>query len=439
VLHVLLLDLPHGDEDSLHSLRWLRRLRPELPIILLSRGEDGVRAKEAIRLGAKEFLVQPFAEEQLESAIRRQLAPPGQNNQTSLASEGIEQLGDGAFFMGASPVMQKLRAQAELLAQASVPILIVGEPGSGRNTTAQLIHKLSLRSEFAFVRVNCAALPGDLLEKELFGHVGSSSGVDNGSTLGKFEMCDKATIFLAEIASMPVGLQEKLLHVMQTKQFVRPGTHDTVDVDVRVLAATDVNVDRALSEKTLREDLYCRLSAFTVYVPPLRQRKEEIPLLLQHLMHKLARRYCLAPRQPSPTVLDACQRHSWPGNVRDLENFAKRYLVIGDQDLILGRPGPGDSVKGDHFPQIQDFTPGTKPNWQSNDPTLGNKSLKSLLKELKCEAERNLITAALDKTGWNRKAAAHLLKISYRNMLYKIDQYEVQFPETYSSSLGPRM
>jgi len=431
VPNLMLLELPRGDGDSLHVLRWLRRLRPELPIILLSHPEDVAREKEAVRLGAQGFLVRPIEEKQLESAIRQHLSP---NDRTRIdfTSEDIEQLSDGTFFVGASPVMQKLRAQAELLAQATVPVLIVGEPGSGRDTTARLIHKRSVRSGFGFLKVNCAALPADLLERELFGYRGSLSRNDGRSSPGRFEQCDRGTIFLDEIAEMPIGLQEKLLHVMQEKQVLKAGTGSYIDVDVRILAATDMNIDQALSEKKLREDLYYRLSAFTVHVPPLRQRKDEIPILLQHFMHRLARYYGLPAREFTPAVLDACQSYSWPGNVRELENFVKRYLMIGDEDVSLPGPGPEFTDKA-HILSASHALVRSFPVRESGESTTGGKSLKSLIHDVKSEAERNAIATALEKTGWNRKAAARLLKVSYRTMLYKIEQYHMSSSDPYSS------
>jgi DNA-binding NtrC family response regulator len=429
VPNLMLLELPRGDGDSLHVLRWLRRLRPELPIILLSHPEDGAREKEAVRLGAQDFLVRPFEEKQLESAIRKHLGSPDDHIPTEFTSEDIEQLGDDTCFVGASPAMQKLRAQAELLAQANVPVLIVGEPGSGRDTAARLIHKLSVRSGFKFVKVNCAALPDELLEKELFGYGGSLSRSGDRPSAGKLEMCDRGTVFLDEIAEMPISLQEKLLHVMQQKQFLKPGVGTNIDVDVRILAATDIHIDRALAEKKLREDLYYRLSAFTVHVPALRQRKDEIPFLLQHFMHKLSRHYGLPTREFSPSVLDACQRHSWPGNVRELENFVKRYLMIGDEDLSLAGPDAGETSEN----VLSARSANLQPRFESDEAASGNKSLKSLIHDVKFEAERNAIAAALEKTGWNRKAAARLLKVSYRTMLYKIEQYHMSSSDPYVS------
>jgi len=429
--HLLLLDLPRGEADSMHVLRWLRRLRPEVPIIVLSHPGDATQEKEAVRFGAREFLVRPFKEEQLESAIRRHLTLSNDKPQASFTSEDIEQLSDDTFFVGTGAVMHTIRAQAELLAQANVPVLIVGEAGSGRQTIARLIHKLSVRSEFKFLKVNCKALPGDLLEKELFGHVGSPFGNNHRNGPGKFELCDRGTIFFDEIVHMPVSLQEKLLHVMQTKQFGKPGS-GSHDLDVRVLATTDASIEKALAEKKLREDLYYRLSAFTVHVPPLRQRKDEIPFLLQHFMHKLARHYGLPPREISPAVLEASQRHSWPGNVRELENFVKRYLMIGDGDLTMGW-SDADGLPGTQSSLTTSNAIGTGSNGDSRNSNSAPRSLKSLVASLTCEAERNAIAAALERTGWNRKAAARLLKVSYRTILYKIEQYEVRSPEAYGS------
>src|SRR5579863_6866457 len=361
---LLLLDLPRGDGDSLHILRWLRRLRPELRVVVLCHPEDGGRKKEATRLGAEDVLVRPFIEEQLESAIRQHLFAP-ENGNSGIASEDIEQLGEEAFFVSASPIMQRLRAQAELLAQADVPVLILGEGGSGRSTVARLIHKFSVRSGFCLMKVDCTATPGDMLEEELFGN--GQAGHSNGhrTTPGKFELGEKGTIFLNEITAMPLSLQARVLQILQEKTFVRAGSDQAVPVDVHILAATSANIDRALAEKKLREDLYYRLSAFTVNVPSLRQRRDEIAVLLRHLMHKLASHYGLPAREFSPSVLDASQDYAWPGNLKELETFVKRYLVAGDRELAFGN---GDSV-----PVHGNGTTKVTPPWQLGTPPVNGR------------------------------------------------------------------
>jgi two-component system, NtrC family, response regulator AtoC len=428
---LLLLDLPRRDGDSLLVLRWLRRTRPELPLIVLAYPEDAGHRREAIRLGAQDFLVRPFDERQLEMTFRRHLWPSNEDVDEGVASEHIEQLTDGVFFVGNTPIMHKLRAQAELLAQADVPVLILGENGSGKDTAAHLIHTLSVRSGCKFLKVNCAALPESLLENELFGMVQGSSTSAAQAKGGKLEACQTGTVLLDEISEMPNSLQSKLLRVLQEKRFVRPGSEVEVAVGVRILATTSANVEQAISEKRLREDLYYRLSAFTLHVPPLRQRQEEIPLLLQHLMHQLAKHYGMAPRIFSPAVVEACQSYAWPGNLRELENFVKRSLVLGESELRPGQAAPKE------FPENGSgaFSRGATPDVRTSDnrDASGPSSLKSLVHTVKLETERNAIAAALEKTRWNRKAAARLLSVSYRTILYKIEQYHMKAPEGDSS------
>jgi two-component system response regulator AtoC len=434
---VLVLDIPRGDTDSLHLLPWLRRLRPDLPIVVLCYPEDAGRQKEAIRLGAKDVLLRPLNEGQLELLIQRNLGSLDGDADAEMASEDIESVGEDEFFLSVSPVMQKLRAQAELLAQADVPVLILGEPGSGKGTVARLIHKLSVYSGFKFLRVNCAEMPGDLLEIELFGR-GNGNPISTGRMIpGKLEIGEKGTLLLDEITEMPLALQSRLLQVLQDKRFVRAGEHKAVEVDVRILAASSGNMERALAEKHLRADLYYRLSAFTIHVPPLRQRKDEIKVLLRYSMHKLARYYGLPARDFSPSVLAACQNHGWPGNLKELETFVKRYLVAGEKDLNLNGFEPhlgnhGEGLSGENFKLASTGHEEAEAHTDASLP----QSLKSLIQSVKGEAEKNAIAAALDKTGWNRKAAARLLGVSYRTMLYKIEQYHMSASESYLSSFS---
>lgn len=414
--HLLVLDVPRGDGDSLHILRWLRRLRADLPVVVLCFAEDASRKAEAIRMGAQEVLIRPFDDDKLESVICKYLV--SSESSTNIASEDIEELGSGAFFVSAGPSSQKLRAQAELLAQADVPVLILGEAGSGKDTVARLIHKLSVRSGFQFLKVNCADMPTELLEAELFGH-----GQNGNAIAGKFERAERGTIFLDEISEMPLNLQARLMRVLQDKTVSNANGEKRTPVDVRVLASAGTGIDRALAEGRLREDLYYRLSAFTVQVPPLRQRKSEVATLLRHFTHKLARHYGLPSREFSPAVLEACQRHSWPGNLKELEAFAKRHLIAGEADFNF-TPHEAPVIHG-----AGSFASSTRRAGAEHVEHESPKSLKSLLQTVKSEAERNAIATALKKTGWNRKAAARLLQVSYRSLLYKIEQYEMNVPE----------
>ena len=298
---LLILDLPRADTDALHFLRWLRRLRSELPIIVICDRSDSSTRQEALRLGARDCILRPVEDEVLETVIRTHLSTAADNLEVDITSEDVEQVGDDLFFVGASPIMRKLRAQVELLAEIDAPVLILGESGSGKDTAARLIHERSVRSGFGFARVNCATLPSDLLETELFGCERNGTGLPQ-SKPGKLELCEKGTILLDEITEMPMALQAKLMDVLRTRQFVRPGNGAVVAVDVRILTASTTNVESAISENKLREDLYYRLSAYTIRVPALRERREEVPLLLHYFMRHVANHYALSPRSFSLAV-----------------------------------------------------------------------------------------------------------------------------------------
>lgn len=428
---LLILDLARSNADGLHFLRWLRRLRPELAILVLCDPDDSPTQQEAIRLGARDFIVRPVEDQCLEAAIRRQLST-ADNVGVEITSDDVEEVSGDSFFVGASPVMRKLRAQAELLAETDSPVLILGETGSGKETTARLIHRLSIRSGFKFAKVNCSALPSDLLETELFGYDRDRAGLPQTKP-GKLELCEKGTVLLDEITEMPMGLQAKLLQVLQTKKFARPGSGTPVPVDVRVLTASTTNLESAISDNKLREDLCYRLSTYTVRVPPLRERREELPLLLHYFMRYLAKQYALSPRAFAPPVLEACQSHSWPGNLRELENFVKRFLLAGGREL------PFESESRSQHLAEKNTQSVAEPELVSRatDPQVaisGSDSLKSLVQTVKLEAEKNAIAAALEKTGWNRKAASRLLKVSYRTLLYKIEQYQMKSND---SSVAP--
>jgi two-component system response regulator AtoC len=429
--HLLVLDVPRGESDSLPFLRWLRRLKTDLPVVLLCYPDEAALAREAVRKGAGEILARPFEAKQLEFVIRRQLSPAG-NSEEEMLNRNIEPLGPDSFFASASLIMQKLRAQAALMAKTDVPVLILGERGAGKHTFASLIHSLSVRSGFRLRRINCAQMPDSMLEQFFDGE--ASHGIFSG---------EKGTLFFDEITALPAPLQSRLLQLLQNDEARTPAGSGTAPGEARILAASSVDIDRALAEKRLREDLYYRLSAFTVHVPPLRQRKDEIPILLRYFMHKLARHYSLPPRTYSAAVLDSCQRYNWPGNLKEMETFVKRHLVAGDQEPVL----PGISVfaaeaSADSVPQTVRWTLNpaepqfAQPQIQERQVKESRpESLKSLIQGIKSEAEQNAIRAALKTTGWNRKAAARLLRVSYRTLLYKIEQYQMRAPEPYLPSL----
>jgi len=417
---LVLLDLLMPGIDGLETLEKLRKLRPSVKVVILSCVNDTKKVVQAIRLGATDYITKPFQKAELDNIIDQCLG----TNQQNYSGE-VEELGDETFFIAASANMRKLRSQAALVANVDIPVLMLGESGTGKEVMARLIHKLSPRAHRTFLKVNCAAVPADLLESELFGYeAGAFTGATHAKP-GKFELCNKGTILLDEIGEMPPSLQAKLLHVLQDQQFSRLGSRSVVKVDVRILAATNINIPEALANKRLREDLYYRLNAFTLNIPPLRERKEEIPILLKHFMTRLSEQYARSPLPLTPDLLQACHNHPWPGNLRELGNFVKRYLVLGDEKLAIHELQPRSDGSGAQF----DPTP------TRNAPEAQG-GLKGLARSAKDEAEAEAIAKALDETNWNRKQAAVLLQISYKALLYKIRQYGIAQTRTHRLSAG---
>ncbi len=444
--HLLLLDIPRNDTETLHFLRWLTHLRPDLPVLLLCHPADSRRVKESAGLGGAEILARPLDGRQIEAAIRRQLKPAEKGADLDVIgndmignNKNIEPLGPETFFVSASPIMQKLRAQAALLAKSDVPVLILGESGAGKHAVANLIHQLSVRSGFKLQRVNCAEMPESVLEAELFGD--NTAEVDSATgprplSLGKFAAGEKGTIFLDEIAEMPSALQARLLQVLQNDDLRKPSGTESTSAEVRILASSSANIEHALAEKQISEGLYYRLSAFTVQVPPLRQRKDEIATLLRYFMHKLARHYSLPARAFPSSMITACQQYPWPENLKELEAFVKRYLVAGDQGMALAEIGAREDGLGQlTVAHAAKLSPTAWEESRTGQGLTKPESLKSLIQGVKSEAERNAIGAALMRTGWNRKAAARLLRVSYRTLLYKIEQYQMRAPQPYLSPL----
>jgi two-component system, NtrC family, response regulator AtoC len=420
--HVVLLDLESQDADGLHTLRWLHRVHPEVPVILLSSAGDHGQLAEAFHVGARDYVTKPCQTDQLEKALKRQLRQHQGNNSASTNQE-IEPIGEELFFVSASPVMLELRGRLELLAQVDVPVMIVGEGGSGKEATARLLHKLSGRSGFAFLRVNSAVLTEELLKNALFG---PEPGIVRGEA-SKSDLCRGGTLLLDKVEQMPAPLQSKLLQVLQSKRPSPSASGTARNVGVRILAATGMEIKEAVEEKKLRADLYYRLSAFTVHIAPLRRRTEEISLLLEHFMNRKAKQCGLSVRNFPPNLLEACQQYRWPGNLKELEDFAKCYLIMGEESSTV------KAVMTNARPSRRMIPNSTEPDGMIDVPMVG---LKSLVRSAKNETEKNAIASALEETRWNRKAASRLLRISYRALLYKIQQYHITPPE-YLSDFTP--
>ena len=408
---LVLLETLMPEPSGLEILKRLRETQPSLRVVMLSGICHPSTVMEALRLGALDYLDEPIQNSELKSAISRVLDDPHRSGNGSTPAFHAEDIGDNTTVVFASRALKRVREQVAMIASADVPVLLLGESGTGKGVIAQLIHKLSHREQGTFLKVNCAALPSELLESELFGYEPGAFTGATKSKPGKFELADKGTILLDEIGDLPIGLQGKLLHVLQDQEFFRLGGRSSIRVNVRVIAATNLDIEEAVASAKIRTDLYYRLNAFTVNLPPLRERAEEIPILMKHFMGRFATQYGREPRVLSDRLLKSAGEYPWPGNLRELENFVKRYLIIGDENEALGELCMERREVSRQTTAFLSASPS-----ESLD-------LKSLVSDAKGGAEFRAISDTLDQTNWNRKEAARRLNISYKALLNKIQRY----------------
>jgi two-component system response regulator AtoC len=385
------------------------------PIVVLGNPDDpGVSGEQAAD-GTEDRLSTAFQREDLERMIREVLARPRKRAWTSQDGDTTERL-RREVALWRSAQMQAVWHVVQQAAEVDVTVLICGETGTGKEVVARAIHHLSTRQREPFIKVNCAAVPPDLLESELFGHERGAFTGAHQLKLGKFEAANQGTIFLDEIGELHPTLQAKLLHVLQDGAFSRVGGKSTINVDVRILAATNRDLERAVVEHRFRDDLYYRINVIQIVVPPLRDRREEIPGLTEYFAERYARAFHREGFQVAPSAIERLTRYRFPGNVRELENLVKRMIVLGDPLLARIPFGHGGEAAGAPGSPTADV--GGRP--VARMTTLAALPLKEVARQAARAAEREAISRVLDETGWNRVRAAKLLKISYRALLYKI-------------------
>jgi two-component system response regulator AtoC len=393
------------DGDNFRTERLVRRLERHGgqagPIVVLTENVQLVETPSAF--GADAVVVKPFTPEDLETAIKEALSGPRRPGKAIHPEEARIR---HEMSLCSSPKMREVWNIVEQAAGVDVTVLLCGETGTGKDLLARAIHWMSPRRDRPFIKVNCAAVPRELLESELFGHERGAFTGAHQLKIGKFESANHGTVFLDEIGDLHPALQAKLLHVLQDGTFSRVGGRSTIEVDVRVLSATNQDLARAVQTERFRQDLYYRLNVVQIVVPPLRERAEEILLLADYFV----RRYAEAFKRPgfaiTPAGLERLSRHRYPGNVRELENLIKRMIVLNDPSLIRSRfavTDPNHAVE-----------PAPDP------PVATPLSLKTIARSAARAAEGEAIARALKETSWNRVKAAKLLKISYRALLYKM-------------------
>jgi two-component system response regulator AtoC len=489
----VLLDVVMPEMSGLEVLRRYRGSGGSAPVIVLSALAGADDAVRAMKMGASDYLPKPFGNDELQDVLARALGTRAPERQTvapvlppppRVVSPGGELAPDAArVLISTSPAMRRARALVERIADTDVPVLLLGESGTGKEVIAREIHARSQRKGKPFIKVNCAALPGELLESELFGH---ERGAFTGATAekpGKFELADQGTIFLDEIGEMAIRLQAKLLQVLQDEEFFRVGGKKSVRVDSRVVVATNRDLEKEIALGNFREDLYYRLNVVAIRLPPLRERREDVVPLTDHFLKKYGRHYINGVNELPREVLQAFADYDWPGNVRELENMVRRLCVLKDATLVLDelhaagrspasapslptaygggdegvygrvhdepvRSPPSSSVQvlemptrgaavahaapvaapamlepaNSVIPTPRYVNPFDVPQPPPPPAPAGEPSLKDIGKRAAMLAEREAILAMLQRTAWNKRRAATKLRISYKALLYKIKE-----------------
>lgn len=423
---LVLLDTAMSPAEAL-VLERLKQIKPTVSIVVVSANKDPESIFRASKLGADDYINKPVDPKELDVRITKVLDNQRLYAEVTQLREQVRRQSDFTMLFGTSPKMMEVKMTIEQVADTTATVLIRGESGTGKEVVARMVHSESSRCDKPFVKVNCAAIPHELLESELFGY---EAGAFTGATrqkLGKFEQANGGTIFLDEISEMHPALQAKLLHVLQDHEFSRLGGKRDIQVDVRVLAATNKPLERAVEEGVFREDLYYRLNVVTIHIPPLRERREEIPVFLEFFLEKYSQHYGKHPPMFSDYAVTRMMEYAWPGNIRELENLVKRYVIVGNEAQIIRELATHKPI----VPSLAGVEPAPSalaaPSVHQPKPDGNDLEMPSLLeigRRAAMQAEREAIERVLAQTRWNRRQAAKILKVSYKALLNKLKAME---------------
>jgi two-component system nitrogen regulation response regulator NtrX len=415
---LVLLDIKMPGMDGMEVLRKLRALDDTLPVVMISGHGTTSTAVEAIKSGALDFLDKPLSSERVIVTLQNVLAQHElrqENRELKLAMESkYEIVGQSAALKG---VLDAVRRAAP----TNATVLLLGESGVGKELVARTIHRNSPRAGQRFIQVNCAAIPEELIESELFGHEKGSFTGATEKQIGKFEQADRGTIFLDEVADMSAKTQAKVLRVLQEQEVERLGSARTIKVDVRVIAATNKSLEEAIQRGEFRDDLYFRLNVIPIVVPPLRERREDIALLVQHFARRLSEEHNLRPKRFDARALEALQRHRWRGNIRELRNTVERVMIMTAGDVIRIEDLPSD---------VRSETTGTPA--AAAQPVSGAPAAvpatplsSGTLREFKDAAERAYLVQKLRENSWNISKTAEVIDTPRSNLYKKLEQYGI--------------
>jgi DNA-binding NtrC family response regulator len=407
---LLLSDMRMPRLSGLELLQQAKKIQPDIEVILMTAYAAVSQAVEAVKLGAFDYLTKPFDDDQLFVTIEKAVKYKKLETENKLLKEQLTSIGRSRQQMaGVSPAFKQLLELINKVAPTEATILITGESGTGKELVARTIHRQSTRAANEFIAINCAAIPRELLESELFGHVrGAFTGAVKDKA-GKFQQADGGTLLLDEISELTIELQAKLLRAIQERVIEPVGSEQRTEIDVRLLAATNVNLRERVAAGKFREDLFYRLNVIPVHVPPLRERSEDIPILVRTFLEKFDPG---TPISVASGLMRVLRQHSWPGNIRELENLIERMTILRESDELTPDDLPADFSKTS-APAL----PQTNINAEGEHVTF-------------YEAEKRLIISALDKFGWNRTKAAAYLNIPRHILIYRIKKFGIHPEDT---------
>ena len=404
---LVLTDVRMPEMDGMELLARLKTLQPDLPVIVLTAHGTIDSAVEAIKVGAFDYLTKPFSREQLLAAVRKALEVAALASENRHLRQVVVERFSFANMIAASRAMRAVTDMAARVAQSDTTVLLEGESGTGKELLAKAIHFHGARTRAPFVTINCGAIPEHLLESELFGHRRGSFTGAVADKRGKFETADGGSIFLDEIGELPTQLQVKILRVLQEREIDKVGDPRPIKVDVRVIAATNRDLEKMIADGSFRGDLYYRLAVVSIRMPPLRERADDIPLLVDHFLTKHSERMGRPRPSVEKPVYSAFNLYSWPGNIRELENVIERALVL-DKDGVLGL---------DDLPE----------RLRARAQRMGNLRIELPDEGISLEnVERELLLAALEKHNWNQTRAAAYLGITRSTLLYRMQKFGIE-------------
>jgi two-component system nitrogen regulation response regulator NtrX len=412
---LVLLDVKMPGMDGLEVLDRLRNMNESLPIVVISGHGTISTAVEATKKGAFDFIEKPFASERVLVSLRNALDQRQLRDENRSLKKAVEVRHQ---MIGDSQSLRQVMAAIGRAAPTNATVLIMGESGVGKELVARTIHRNSLRSRERFVQVNCAAIPEELIESELFGHEKGSFTGATEKQVGKFEQADRGTIFLDEVGDMSAKTQAKVLRVLQEGEVERLGSARTIKVDVRVIAATNKNLEEEIEKGHFREDLYFRLAVIPIYVPPLRERQDDIPLLVRHYMDYFSRENNVRPKRVTQSAMEALQRYRWKGNIRELRNTVERMIIMTGGDTI-DLPDLPDGVRSPSSSSASGGLATPKPGSGAGQAEAGT------LREFKENAERAFLVGKLRENGWNISKTAEVIGTPRSNLYKKLEQYQI--------------